>query len=72
MIIMHAGDVPGGMHHPVTRDIIGEIMHFSWRLRKRKSRVEQGTGDTDPGMGFRRTPEPPDTQGVVSFTPGPA
>ena len=73
MIIMHARDVPGGMHHPVVYgDIIGEIISFfSWRLDEaEKAGLSRDQVILDPGMGFSKNAAQnlQILKGVVSFT----
>lgn len=72
VIIMHARDVPGGMHLPVTYgDIIGEIISFfSRRLDEaEKAGVNRNQVILDPGMGFSKNASQnlQILKGVVSF-----
>jgi len=73
IVIMHARDVPEGMHHPVTYgDIIGEIItFFSWRMDEaEKAGLSRDQVILDPGMGFSKNAAQnlQILKGVVSFT----
>ncbi len=57
IIIMHANDVPGGMHDPfVYRDIIGHIVSFFARRIEaaERSGIDPGQIILDPGIGFSK------------------
>ena len=72
-IIMHARDVPGGMHHPVSyKDVIGDILAFfsGQILKATKAGVNLEQIILDPGIGFSKNAEQSleVLKGVASFS----
>ncbi len=72
-IIMHARNVPGGMHRPVSyRDVIGDILAFfsGQILKAGKAGVNPEQVILDPGIGFSKNAEQSleVLKGVASFS----